>query len=315
MFDLGAGDAAAAIDEDAVAVKDVGLGMPGRRLGDGLQSAGKVVVIGVEPADEVSGGAQEAAIDGVGLAAVALPLPAQMRITAEDFEGVVTGERVLHEVLDLHALLWATLRMASSRNAPLFSDGVTTDKVGSCSAFSPVIAMASRKAIKMVDCNDEYGQGVKPKETTNCAARKASSRQPDRFGRFVLDRRDIHAAKPSARSGLAGVGARLSGGTVCRFLRVHSVAVLLGTVHLADRVRSRCGNFRYNTMQIPTLSVITPSLNSGAFLEDAILSVALQDGVPVEHIVQDSLSGDNTLEISAPASRGALAVGERLRPV
>ena len=50
-------------------------------------------------------------------------------------------------------------------------------------------------------------------------------------------------------------------------------------------------------MQIPKLSVITPSLNSGAFLEDAILSVALQDGVPVEHIVQDSLSGDNTLEI------------------
>ena len=50
-------------------------------------------------------------------------------------------------------------------------------------------------------------------------------------------------------------------------------------------------------MQIPTISVITPSLNSGAFLEDAILSVSLQDGVPVEHIVQDSLSGDNTLEI------------------
>jgi glycosyltransferase involved in cell wall biosynthesis len=50
-------------------------------------------------------------------------------------------------------------------------------------------------------------------------------------------------------------------------------------------------------MQIPKLSVITPSLNCGAFLEDAILSVSLQDGVPVEHIVQDSLSQDNTLEI------------------
>jgi glycosyltransferase involved in cell wall biosynthesis len=50
-------------------------------------------------------------------------------------------------------------------------------------------------------------------------------------------------------------------------------------------------------MQIPTLSVITPSLNSGEFLEDAILSVSRQDGVLVEHIVQDSLSSDNTLEI------------------
>ena len=50
-------------------------------------------------------------------------------------------------------------------------------------------------------------------------------------------------------------------------------------------------------MQTPTLSVITPSLNSGAFLEDALLSVSLQDEVPVEHIVQDALSRDNTLEI------------------
>lgn len=50
-------------------------------------------------------------------------------------------------------------------------------------------------------------------------------------------------------------------------------------------------------MKIPTLSVITPSLNSGEFLEDAILSVSRQDGVLVEHIVQDSLSGDNTVEI------------------
>jgi glycosyltransferase involved in cell wall biosynthesis len=50
-------------------------------------------------------------------------------------------------------------------------------------------------------------------------------------------------------------------------------------------------------MQSPTLSVITPSLNSGKFLEDALLSVSLQDGVKVEHIVQDSLSTDNTLAI------------------
>jgi glycosyltransferase involved in cell wall biosynthesis len=50
-------------------------------------------------------------------------------------------------------------------------------------------------------------------------------------------------------------------------------------------------------MQLPTISVVTPSLNSGAYLEDAILSVAQQQGVLAEHLVQDSLSRDNTLEI------------------
>lgn len=50
-------------------------------------------------------------------------------------------------------------------------------------------------------------------------------------------------------------------------------------------------------MQLPTVSVITPSLNCGEFLEDALLSVDSQEGVQVEHIVQDSLSSDNTLEI------------------
>ena len=50
-------------------------------------------------------------------------------------------------------------------------------------------------------------------------------------------------------------------------------------------------------MHIPSISVITPSCNGGAYLEDAILSVAQQEGVAVEHLVQDSLSSDNTLEI------------------
>ena len=50
-------------------------------------------------------------------------------------------------------------------------------------------------------------------------------------------------------------------------------------------------------MGLPTFSVITPSLNSGAYIEDAILSVAHQQGVRVEHIVQDSLSCDNTREV------------------
>jgi len=50
-------------------------------------------------------------------------------------------------------------------------------------------------------------------------------------------------------------------------------------------------------LQLPSISVITPSLNSGEFIEDAILSVAQQQGVRVEHIVQDSLSTDNTRQI------------------
>jgi glycosyltransferase involved in cell wall biosynthesis len=45
------------------------------------------------------------------------------------------------------------------------------------------------------------------------------------------------------------------------------------------------------------LSVVTPSLNGGAYIEDAILSVARQQGLRVEHLVQDSLSRDNTLTI------------------
>ena len=50
-------------------------------------------------------------------------------------------------------------------------------------------------------------------------------------------------------------------------------------------------------MELPTVSVVTPSLNCGEFIEDAVLSVTRQRGVLVEHIVQDSLSSDNTREV------------------
>src|ERR1700728_2373776 len=50
-------------------------------------------------------------------------------------------------------------------------------------------------------------------------------------------------------------------------------------------------------MQTPTLSVVTPSLNSEAFIEDAILSVARQQRVAVEHIVIDGASTDATAAI------------------
>ncbi|CAM3382989.1 glycosyltransferase family 2 protein [Rhodothermus bifroesti] len=45
------------------------------------------------------------------------------------------------------------------------------------------------------------------------------------------------------------------------------------------------------------ISVLTPSLNYGRFLEDAILSVRFQEGVDVEHVVQDGGSTDGTQEL------------------
>ncbi len=50
-------------------------------------------------------------------------------------------------------------------------------------------------------------------------------------------------------------------------------------------------------MELPTLSVITPSYNSAEFLEDALLSVARQQWPCVEHLVIDCASTDNTLAI------------------
>ena len=50
-------------------------------------------------------------------------------------------------------------------------------------------------------------------------------------------------------------------------------------------------------MSLPTLSVVTPSLNNGEFIEDAILSVAGQQSVAAEHIVMDGASTDSTLAI------------------
>lgn len=51
--------------------------------------------------------------------------------------------------------------------------------------------------------------------------------------------------------------------------------------------------------EIPLVSVVTPSFNTGAFIEDTLNSVAQQDYPRVEHIVLDSGSTDGTFEILA----------------
>jgi len=48
-------------------------------------------------------------------------------------------------------------------------------------------------------------------------------------------------------------------------------------------------------MSLPRLSVITPSFNSGQFIEDAIQSVLQQEAVTAEHIVMDGASTDGTV--------------------
>jgi glycosyltransferase involved in cell wall biosynthesis len=50
-------------------------------------------------------------------------------------------------------------------------------------------------------------------------------------------------------------------------------------------------------MSLPSISVITPTFNGAAYLEDAILSVERQSGVAAEHIVIDAASTDSTLAI------------------
>lgn len=49
----------------------------------------------------------------------------------------------------------------------------------------------------------------------------------------------------------------------------------------------------------PVVSIVTPSLNCGAFIEDTLRSVEQQDYPHVEHIVLDSGSTDETLAILA----------------
>ncbi len=59
------------------------------------------------------------------------------------------------------------------------------------------------------------------------------------------------------------------------------------------------------TAERPLVSIVTPSLNQGRFLREALESVRDQTYAPVEHIVVDGGSTDDTLEILRAASRGS----------
>jgi hypothetical protein len=47
----------------------------------------------------------------------------------------------------------------------------------------------------------------------------------------------------------------------------------------------------------PTISIVTPSLNQGAFIERTIKSVVQQGYPKLEYIIQDGMSGDDTVEV------------------
>lgn len=66
---------------------------------------------------------------------------------------------------------------------------------------------------------------------------------------------------------------------------------------IGQRLVPREPNHLENLPPFPTVSVITPSYNQGAFIEEAIKSIKQQSYPYIEHIIVDGGSDDNTIEI------------------
>ena len=65
MLHLGANDPPSAVHKEAVAIDDIGFGVLLSCARNSMQPAGKVVVVSIQPAHQVAGGAQEPLVDSV----------------------------------------------------------------------------------------------------------------------------------------------------------------------------------------------------------------------------------------------------------
>ena len=91
---------------ERVAVHDLG-GALEKLAGDGEEGAGEIKIVAVEPAHHVTGGAIEALVDGIALAAVpdGLRMGEEGRVAGDDPRRAVLGTTVVHDELKIWIIL------------------------------------------------------------------------------------------------------------------------------------------------------------------------------------------------------------------